>query len=435
MAHDSRIPEDIAHELQALRQRVAELEQQHTGPKPPGTMAAEASHDDAWQRAMLQLIIDSLPGAVFWKNRDLIYQGCNQFFASVAGVGTPTHIVGKSDYDLAWKTEEADWFRDTDQRVMTADVPEYHIIEPQQQADGKQAWLDTNKIPLHDDRGNVIGILGTFEDITERKQMEERLRASEERFRVLTENITATILIHKGGHVLYSNPACEALTGYTTEELRDIGFAGFIHPDSLETVQQRGAARVRGEAAVPRYEIKIITKTGEERWIDITNSLCEFDGETVILVTAIDITRLKQSEEERIQLQESIIQSQAAALRELSTPIIPLSDNVVIMPLIGQIDTGRAQQVMETLLSGVAEQQAHTAILDVTGVPVIDTQVAMALIQAASAIRLLGAQVILTGIRPDVAQSLVGLDVNLRDITTLSTLQAGIAYAMSHHLT
>jgi rsbT co-antagonist protein RsbR len=186
---------------------------------------------------------------------------------------------------------------------------------------------------------------------------------------------------------------------------------------------------------VPRYEIKIITKTGEERWIDITNSLCEFDGETVILVTAIDITRLKQSEEERIQLQESIIQSQAAALRELSTPIIPLSDNVVIMPLIGQIDTGRAQQVMETLLSGVAEQQAHTAILDVTGVPVIDTQVAMALIQAASAIRLLGAQVILTGIRPDVAQSLVGLDVNLRDITTLSTLQAGIAYAMSHHLT
>jgi PAS domain-containing protein len=76
---------------------------------------------------------------------------------------------------------------------------------------------------------------------SERRQIEERLRASEERFRVLTENITATILIHGGGHVLYSNPACEALLGYTTEELRDIGFAGFIHPDSLATVQQRGA--------------------------------------------------------------------------------------------------------------------------------------------------------------------------------------------------
>jgi PAS domain S-box-containing protein len=433
MAHDPRIPEDIAHELQSLRQRVAELEQQ-VGQQLPATVAVEPAQDDAWQRAMLQLIIDSLPGAVFWKNRDLIYQGCNQFFATVAGVGSPEHIVGKSDYDLAWKTEEADWFRDTDQRVMTADIPEYHIIEPQQQADGKQAWLDTNKIPLHDNQGNVIGILGTFEDITERKQVEERLRISEERFRVLTENITATILIHRGGHILYTNPACEALTGYTTEELRDIGFAGFIHPDSLETVQQRGAARVRGEAAVPRYEIKIVTRSGEERWLDITNSLCEFDGEKAILVTAIDITRLKQSEQERIQLQESIIQSQAAALRELSTPLIPLSNNVVIMPLIGQIDTGRAQQVMETLLNGVAEQQAHTAILDVTGVPIIDTQVALALMQAANAIRLLGAQVILTGIRPDVAQSLVSLAVDLHNITTLSTLQAGIAYTISHRL-
>jgi anti-anti-sigma regulatory factor len=84
---------------------------------------------------------------------------------------------------------------------------------------------------------------------------------------------------------------------------------------------------------------------------------------------------------------------------------------------------------MDSLLEGVAQHHARTVILDITGVPVVDTQVALALMQAAQAVQLLGAQVILTGIRPDVAQSLVGLDIRFDQIITLGSLQAGIAYA------
>jgi len=121
---------------------------------------------------MLQLVIDNIPQHIFWKDRNSVYLGCNRNFAKDAGYDDPACIVGKTDYDLPWKKEEADFFVEYDRRVMEADKPILHIIEPQLQADGKEAWLDTNKIPLHDVHGNVVGILGTFEDITERKLIE-----------------------------------------------------------------------------------------------------------------------------------------------------------------------------------------------------------------------------------------------------------------------
>ncbi|MCK4620994.1 MAG: PAS domain S-box protein [Desulfuromonadales bacterium] len=126
-------------------------------------------------KQMLQLVLDYIPQHVFWKDRNSVYLGCNRNFARAAGMETPRNLVGKTDYDLAWKREEADFYRECDRRVMEADTPELHTIEPQLQASGKQAWLDCNKIPLHDGEGRVVGILGTFEDITERKRAEKAL--------------------------------------------------------------------------------------------------------------------------------------------------------------------------------------------------------------------------------------------------------------------
>jgi rsbT co-antagonist protein RsbR len=98
------------------------------------------------------------------------------------------------------------------------------------------------------------------------------------------------------------------------------------------------------------------------------------------------------------------------------------------MPLIGAFDSARAGQVLATLLHGIERSRARVAILDITGVPLVDTQVAKELLTAAQAVRLLGAQIVLTGIRPEVAQTLVGLGVDLSAIVITSTLQNGIAY-------
>lgn len=121
---------------------------------------------------MLQLVIDNIPQHIFWKDKNSVFMGCNKNFAEDGGFSDPAVLIGKTDYDLPWKKEEADLFRDYDRRVMEADSPILHIIEPQLQADGREAWLDTNKIPLHDAEGNVVGILGTYEDITERRLLE-----------------------------------------------------------------------------------------------------------------------------------------------------------------------------------------------------------------------------------------------------------------------
>lgn len=147
-----------------------------------------------------------------------------------------------------------------------------------------------------------------------------------------------------------------------------------------------------------------------------------------------DVTERRQAEEEvrANAVRAEVLEAQRSALRELSTPLIPISDSAVVMPLIGTIDSQRAQQIMETLLEGVAQHQAALVILDITGVAVVDTQVAQGLVQATQAVKLLGAQVILTGIQPQIAQTLVHLGVDLQGIQTRSSLQSGIAAALHH---
>lgn len=144
-----------------------------------------------------------------------------------------------------------------------------------------------------------------------------------------------------------------------------------------------------------------------------------------------DITSEIRHEQERNSLHEQVIATQQAMLRELSTPIIPLADDVIVMPLVGGIDSTRAQQVLETLLEGVAAHHASIVILDITGVPIVDTHVADALIRTAQAAKLLGTQLVLTGIRPEVAQTIVGLALDFRNIITQATLQSGIAFALA----
>jgi len=135
------------------------------------------------KKLMFQLVMDNIPQLISWKDGNSTYLGCNKNFARVAGLNDPKEIIGKNDYELPWKISEAESFFEIDQYVMDTDKPEYHIIEPQLQADGKQAWLDTNKIPLHNSKGAVVGILCTYEDITERVNSEIALKSSEKKYK------------------------------------------------------------------------------------------------------------------------------------------------------------------------------------------------------------------------------------------------------------
>ncbi|MBD1821105.1 PAS domain-containing protein [Cyanobacteria bacterium FACHB-DQ100] len=134
----------------------------------------EQKHQEATQ--LLQTVINNTPQLIFWKDLNSVYLGCNKSFAIVAGLHDPSEIVGKTDYDLPWALEQIELFRACDAEVLSSGMPQLHLIEAHPQIDGESFWTDTSKIPLRNDAGEVIGILGTYEDITERKQAEEQLR-------------------------------------------------------------------------------------------------------------------------------------------------------------------------------------------------------------------------------------------------------------------
>lgn len=138
---------------------------------------------------LLQLVMDTLPEAIFWKDRNSVYLGCNQNFAEDAGIGSPENIIGKTDYELPWKKEESDFYRECDRRVMLSERPELGIVEPQLNSEGKQTWLETNKAPLHDISGRVIGMLGTYQDITERKQADIALQELNQKLELQTSEL------------------------------------------------------------------------------------------------------------------------------------------------------------------------------------------------------------------------------------------------------
>ncbi|MBT2727737.1 STAS domain-containing protein [Bacillus sp. ISL-75] len=121
---------------------------------------------------------------------------------------------------------------------------------------------------------------------------------------------------------------------------------------------------------------------------------------------------------------------QKIALQELSAPLIPIFDNITIMPLVGTIDTERAKSIMENLLQGVVKHRAQVVLIDITGVPVVDTMVAHHIIQASEAVRLVGAKCLIVGIRPEIAQTIVNLGINLTQVMTKNSLQKGIEAAL-----
>jgi diguanylate cyclase (GGDEF)-like protein/PAS domain S-box-containing protein len=173
----------FAHKIESVRDRLASLHQNLTKLRTANEqLQSKIAERKQTEKAMiekeelLQLVLDNIPQYIFWKDRNSVYLGCNRNFAIIAGLKKPLEIVGKTDYDLPWTKEESDFFRECDARVMETDTAEYHIIEPLLQADGTQVWLNTNKMPLHDAEGNVVGILGTFEDITERQIVQEKIR-------------------------------------------------------------------------------------------------------------------------------------------------------------------------------------------------------------------------------------------------------------------
>jgi rsbT co-antagonist protein RsbR len=319
--------------------------------------------------------------------------------------------------------------RELYQELIAGKRDHYQLEKRYIHKNGTVVWGLTTGSLVRDADGGVQFILCMIECITERKLAEESLN----RLVAILEATTDFVVnadIH--GRLLYMNQAGRRVMGIgSSEGVSHLGIGDLYLPASGAIVREQAiAAAVRdgawsgeldfkgpGGSAVPVSQLLLAHRAP--------------DGAVAFLSTiARDISDRKRAEAERLQLQEEIIRAQAATLAELSTPLIPINANMLVMPLIGTIDSRRTEQIMDTLLSGITQHGAHVAILDITGVSGVDAEVANAFIRAAKAVRLLGAQVVLTGIRPDVAQTLVQIGADLDGIVTRGNLQSGIAYGM-----
>jgi ribose transport system substrate-binding protein len=180
------------------------------------------------------------------------------------------------------------------------------------------------------------------------------------------------------------------------------------------------ARAARGEPLPPELQTDVALITGT----NIVDAALD-----AMLLLPIILQDLLESNKAQMRLQNEIITAQRSIIQDLSSPIIPISDDILVLPLIGSIDSVRAQQIMETMLEAISQHQAAVLIVDITGVAVVDTGVAHYLLQAARAAQLLGTRVILVGISPEVAQTVVQLGVDLSSLPTYSSLRAGLEHA------
>lgn len=260
------------------------------------------------------------------------------------------------------------------------------------------------------------------------------LRQSQHLLNAVLDNSPSAIFVKDAtGRYILVNRRCERLLGRPRAEILGRTDHDLLPPAEEEAMAARDREVLVRCEPTETEELLSDAEGGARHFLTVRFPLSDSSGQvTGLCGISTDVTERRRAAAEREALQQQIITAQQAALRELSTPLIPLAEGVVVMPLVGTIDRGRAQQILETLLEGVAQLRARAAILDITGVRTVDEQVAHALVQAAHAVRLLGATVILTGIRAEVAQALVriGGDFRLGELVTRATLQSGIAYAI-----
>ncbi|MGH9361915.1 MAG: PAS domain S-box protein, partial [Thermoanaerobaculia bacterium] len=293
----------------------------HPLPRPAGP----AAPDPRW----LATVADASPVPLFATSTDgLVY-------ASAAWEGTtgwrPAELLGRRLAEFV-EPERAERVRDWEEQVVAgAELPP-PLEVPFRTRDGRVLWLELHAAPFAA-AGGMVNV-GVALDVSERHRRQEDLAQNEDWVRALAETTATAVIVYAAGRIRYVNRACELLTGYSQEELLGMTAPELAHPDHREQTRQRMTARLRGEPVANRYELKILTKDGQVRWVDYTAGLVPLAGEPMALGTAFDITERKLVEFALRESNERLEQERERAQVTLAS----IGDGVIRTDAEGRVD-------------------------------------------------------------------------------------------------
>ncbi|MGA7616503.1 MAG: PAS domain S-box protein [Thermoanaerobaculia bacterium] len=234
-------------------------------------------------------ILDAIPARVFWKDKDLVYLGCNAAFAKDAGFADPVDVIGKTDYQLAFR-DQADAYRADDREVIESGRARNLIEEPQTTPTGETITLLTSKTPLRSSDGEIIGLLGTYMDITERKRTEDSLNL----FRNLVEHSSDAIEVldpESGRFLDFNEQACKAL-GYSREELMSLNRGDVdVGDGDSDTVMAELA-----QTGVAQFETSRRRKDGSTFPVEVSLKLVHLDRDYAVAAVR-DISERREAED------------------------------------------------------------------------------------------------------------------------------------------
>ncbi|MFW9829300.1 MAG: PAS domain S-box protein [Candidatus Thorarchaeota archaeon] len=188
-------------------------------------------------REMLELVFDNIPQIIYWKDTNLSYLGCNKNFAFLNNIDEPASIIGMTDKDLIWLEENLNIIQEKEIQVIKTNKAQYNVIESLKTVDGKENWFEINRVPLHDSKENVVGILVTYEDITIRRIAEVKLKESEEKYRGILENIVEGYFeVDLNGNFTFFNEALCELINIPREELLYTNYQNFVDEENKNKI-------------------------------------------------------------------------------------------------------------------------------------------------------------------------------------------------------
>ena len=263
---------------------------------------------------MLQLVMDTIPIRLFWKDKNYKYLGCNQACASDAGLESPEQIIGKNDFELSWK-ETAPLYRADDMEIIQKNISKVNYEEPQVREDGTSSWVRTTKIPLHNQQGEIIGLFGSYEDITEKKRAEEALWESERRYKMATNagRVGVWDLEIKTGE-MYIDPILKALLGYDDHEIdnHQKAWEKLIHPEDRPKVKEETSAFIQGMISNFDIQYRMVHRQGQLKWFSVRGTVLKDKNNKPyrMVGTNTDITNQVEMEQEQENMRTQLLQAQ-----------------------------------------------------------------------------------------------------------------------------